>query len=323
MVAQDSIANPRSQSSIDCDDILLDAGTNEAEILVFRVGDQYYGVNVAKVREVHTIEQTTFLPRFPESVDGVIRVREAVVPAVDLHRYLWGESPEPNARDDRHLLLEFNNRLIAFRVCAVDRVHRVSWEAIHPVPHGLGFDVPMTGIFLLEDNIILVLDFESIGVKLGLSGGLNYSRQAASETDSQFTQCPLIVADDSALIRNMLRDALEQAGYENVQVCEDGQEAWECLQRIAEENTPESLHESLAALVTDVEMPRMDGFRLTKEIREHPILKDLPVILFSSLVSKDNEKKGRQVGATAQISKPKYDELSSTLVSVLESVISQ
>lgn len=321
MSAQNSLAHSGPRPPMDSDDILLDAGTNEVEILVFRVGEQYYGVNVAKVREVHTVEQTTFLPRFPDSVDGVIGIREAVVPAVDLYRYLWGAATKADHAKDRHLLLEFNNRLIAFRVGAVDRVHRISWQEIHPVPRGLGADVPMTGIFLLEDNIILVLDFESIGVKLGLSGGLNYAQETTPRADSPVTKCPLVVADDSALIRNMLHDALAQAGYENVRICEDGQGAWDYLQQIAEENTAESLPESLAALVTDVEMPRMDGFRLTKQIREHPVLKDLPVILFSSLVSKDNEKKGKQVGVTAQISKPKYNELSSTLLNVLAEVI--
>lgn len=320
MIAQESIVSPRAKASPHSDDILLDAGTNEVEILVFGVGEQRYGVNVAKVREVHTIERTTYLPRFPEAVNGVIRIRDAVVPTVDLHQYLWGTCHSGDRCQERHLLLEFNDRLIAFRVGAVDRVHRVSWQAILPVPRGLGLDVPMTGMMLLDEGIIMILDFESIGVKLGLSGGMQYSQEASAQASREVAQCPLIVADDSAVIRGMLYDALSEAGYEQVAIFQDGQEAWEYLQEAAQQNTADSIRQSLGAVVTDVEMPRMDGFRLTKQIRAHEVLKDIPVVLFSSLVSGDNEKKGKQVGATAQISKPKYHELSSTLLKVLREV---
>ena len=118
----------------------------------------------------------------------------------------------------------------------------------------------------------------------------------------------------------MMEAALGQAGYEDVRIFTDGQEAWDYLQEVAQQNTSDSIRQSVSAIITDVEMPRMDGFSLTKHIREEQVLKDLPVILFSSLVSKDNEKKGRQVGATAQISKPKWEELSSTLLDVLGEV---
>lgn len=300
--------------------ILLDAGTNEVEMLVFRVGQQYCGVNVAKVREVHTVKDTTFLPHYPASVNGVIRVRDAIVPTVDLTAYLWGSMQSGEQTDERHLLLEFNNRLIAFRVEAVDRVHRVSWQDILPAPQGLGKDAPLTGIVLIEGKIITLLDFESIAAELELSGGTQVSKDSTVAATTGATQCPVVFADDSALIRRMMEAALGQAGYENVQIFTDGQEAWDYLQAIARQNTPESISQSVSAIITDVEMPRMDGFSLTKRIREDQVLKDLPVILFSSLVSKDNEKKGRQVGATAQISKPKWEELASTLLAVLVEV---
>ena len=127
MATPNSTMLSASRSSADSPGILLDAGTNEVEILTFQVGEQHCGVNVAKVREVHMIEHTTFLPQFPESVDGVISVRGAVVPAVDLHKHLWGSRQKGVQADGRHLLLEFNGQLIAFRVEAVDRVYRMSW----------------------------------------------------------------------------------------------------------------------------------------------------------------------------------------------------
>ena len=321
MVSSDSTVLPASKSSADPQGILLDAGTNEVEILVFTVGEQDCGVNVAKVREVHMVEQTTFLPQYLDSVEGVIRVRSSVVPAVDLHRYLWGSSQEGSQADQRHLLLEFNGQLIAFRVGAVDQVHRMSWKRVLPVPQGLGTDVPATGIVLLKDKIITLLDFESIGAMLGISGGTQFSRNSTTGKSAVTTQCPLVFADDSPMIRRMMKSALGQAGYEDVRIFTDGQEAWDYLQEVARRNTSDSIRQSLSAIITDVEMPRMDGFSLTKHIRQDQVLKDLPVILFSSLVSKDNEKKGRQVGATAQISKPNWDELSDTLMEVLGQVL--
>jgi two-component system chemotaxis response regulator CheV len=308
-----------SASAID-PGILLEAGTNEVEILVFQVGSQLCGVNVAKVREARTLEQVTFLPRFPDAVDGVVRVRETVVPAVDLQKYLWGITESGSQGDERHLLLEFNDRQIAFRVQAIDRVHRVSWKDISPMPKGAGTDAPVTGIVLLGGKIVTLLDFELIGAKLGISGSTEVS-DTLTTAPAAAIRYPLVFADDSALIRRMMEDALRQAGYEEIHVFSDGQEAWDYLDGIAAANSPDSVRSEVAGIITDVEMPRRDGFNLTKRIRENPVLKDLPVILFSSLVSKDNQKKGQQVGATAQVSKPKWDELSATLLDVLGQVI--
>ncbi len=311
----------RSQMSGIDSGILLEAGTNEVEILLFQVGKQLCGVNVAKVREARKLEQVTFLPNFPDAIDGVVRVRDTVVPAVDLEKYLWGTTERGDQANERHLLLEFNDRLIAFRVQAIDRVHRVSWKDIKPMPQGTGNNAPVTGILVLGGRIVTLLDFESIGANLGISGSTHISGELTSVAASNTTRCPLVFADDSALIRRMMEDALHQAGYEDVRAFADGQEAWDYLCEVAKANTANSVRQTVAGIITDVEMPRMDGFSLTKRIREDPVLKDLPVILFSSLVSRDNEKKGQQVGATAQVSKPKWEELSSTLVEVLGEVM--
>ncbi len=314
------MTNASSRTSAVDTGILLEAGTNELEVLVFAVGGERYAVNVAKVREARTLEHTTFLPRFPASVDGMVRVRDTVVPAVDLHKCLWGSALPETCVDARHLLLEFNNQLIAFRVEAVDRVHRVSWKEILPLPSGTGQDVPVTGLVLLEGKIVILLDFESIGAKLGISGSVTVSQHLA-EAPPKAIPHRLVFADDSALIRRMMHETLKHAGYDDIRICVDGQEAWDYMQQLAREHTAESVRESVAAVITDIEMPRMDGFSLTKNIRHDPVLKDLPVILFSSLVSRDNEKKGKQVGATAQVSKPKWDDLSSTLVEALGRVV--
>lgn len=310
-----------SKSSAVDTGILLEAGTNEVEILVFDVGDERCGVNVAKVREARPLEQVTFLPESADCVEGVVRVRDEVVPAVDLCRFLWGKSAETQAASERHLLLEFNNRMSAFRVQRIDRVHRVSWKSIIPMPHCSSDTVPVTGLVLIDGRIVTLLDFETIGARLGVSGSTEVTGELTSAAESETVCHRLVFADDSALIRRMMADALQQAGYQDLQIFSDGQEAWDYLRQTAAEHTPESIRQAVSCVITDIEMPRMDGFNLTKQIRENAVLKDLPVILFSSLVSKDNEKKGKQVGATAQVSKPKWDELSATLLNVLGQVM--
>ena len=143
---------------------------------------------------------------------------------------------------------------------------------------------------------------------------------AATKATSR-AECPLVYADDSQLIRKMVGAALTQAGYINLRGFSDGQEAWEYLAALAENTAADQIAQKVGAVVSDIEMPRMDGFSLTRRIRDNPVLKDLPVILFSSLISKDNEKKGVQVGATAQISKPKWEDLTATLTEVLGEIV--
>lgn len=160
----------------------------------------------------------------------------------------------------------------------------------------------------------------AIGGVLGINGIPRETAGNGSTPSAPAACAPIVFADDSPLIRRMLDDALSQAGYEDRRGFSDGQEVWEYLEELARSRSPATIREVVASIVSDVEMPRMDGLTLTRRIRENPVLRDLPVVLFSSLISKDNEKKGRQVGATAQISKPRWEELTATLVDVLGQV---
>lgn len=301
--------------------VLLEAGTNEVEILVFRVGSQRCGVNVAKVREVRNVEQTTYLPNYPQAVNGVLRIRELVVPLVDLQAHLWDHASRETSDTERDLLLEFNNRMVAFRVQEVERIFRVSWKDLIPLPECPGLTAPVTGVLLLSGSIVAMLDFESIGTMLGVNGDAQAFMDGRRTKHVSKSDCPIVYADDSQLIRRMLQDALTQAGYQNIRGFSDGQEAWDFLAGLADGSSPEAIEQQVRCVVSDIEMPRMDGLSLTRRIRENPGLKDLPVVLFSSLISKDNEKKGRQVGATAQVSKPKWEDLTQTLTDVLQQVL--
>ncbi len=299
--------------------ILLEAGTNEVEILVFKVADRLCGVNVAKVREIRNSQPATFLPHSPSAVEGVVRIRDLVVPLVNLRKALW-EDDTPSSDPETHLFLEFNNQMVAFKVQDIDRIYRVSWQNFTQLPHCPGLNAPVTGIILIDKKIVTILDFEALGSVLGINGQVPASLQTPGDRPEPHRP-RIIYADDSLMIRQMIDDSLGQAGYHDCQGFADGQEAWEYLCSVATEHSEESISHFIGGIISDVEMPRMDGFTLTRKIREHPVLKKLPVVLFSSLISKDNVKKGEQVGATAQVSKPRWEELTQTLLNALDQVV--
>ncbi len=301
--------------------ILLEAGTNELEILIIKVAGGSFGVNVAKVREVLETPRPTHLPQCHPAVEGSVPIRGSVVQLVNLTKFLNGDCeaarPKP---DDKMLIMEFNQQTIAFRVHGVDTIVRTSWADVQPMPQMEDLKAPVTSIVPLEDRLILMLDFEAIGLTVGMEGqtleelGDEYADAAPAE---QILHGPVVFAEDSAMTHKMLERELELAGCPSFHGFHDGRAAWEFLCRLADDCTPENVHERICGVISDVEMPRMDGLTLTRNIREHQVLGNVPVVLFSSIVSRDNEKKGRQVGADAQIAKGNYRELVQTLADTI------
>jgi two-component system chemotaxis response regulator CheV len=161
-----------------------------------------------------------------------------------------------------------------------------------------GAQAPVTSIVLLKERMLLMLDFESIAAQMGIVAVQHQKVRNPSERAS-IHQLPIVFAEDSRMIREMINDELTAAGFTNLLGFADGQQAWEYLSRICADATEDNIREKVAGIITDVEMPRVDGFSLTRRVREHKLLKQTPVVLFSSLVSRDNEKKGKQVGANA------------------------
>ena len=290
--------------------ILLEAGTNEAEVLAFRVCGARFGVNVAKVREVVPLERLTPIPHSHPAIDGLAEVREMVIPLINLRKFLFDDG-QCRAADgtENLLLLEFNNIHTAFRVEEVERIYRVSWKDTRPVPR-LGENAcPVTSVLRQKEGLLPMLDFESICATVGL-GGMSVDLDSISEDQAiAKADLPIVYADDSQLVRAMVKDSLHEAGFQQLKGFPDGQDAWEYLSELASNSTAEDIREKVACIVTDVEMPRMDGLSLTKKIRQNSVLAGIPVVVFSSIATKDNQKKGLQVGASAQVSKAKYDEL--------------
>ena len=303
------MSTPKAISPVD-HGILLEAGTNEAEVLAFRVRGARFGVNVAKVREVVPLERLTTIPHSHPAIDGLAEVREMVIPLINLRQFLFNDD-ESRAADgtENLLLLEFNAIHTAFRVEEVERIYRVSWKDTLPVPQ-LGENAcPVTSVLRQKEGLLPMLDFESICAMVGL-GGMSVDLDAISKNQSiAKAELPIVYADDSQLVRSMVKDSLHEAGFTHLRGFPDGQDAWEYLSEVAENSTPENIGEKVACIVTDVEMPRMDGLSLTKKIRQNTALANVPVVVFSSIATKDNQKKGIQVGASAQVSKAKYDEL--------------
>ncbi len=313
--------------------ILLEAGTNELEIVEFFVDEKtytedgdmvhdgyrgYYGVNVAKVLEIIRMPKVTELPEVQHPcVLGAFNLRSQIIPLVDLAMWLGKEHVEKQ-EEPKTIVTEFNSVTTAFMVSGVNRIHRISWEEVEaPSPYVSKIsENTVIGVVRLEGRIVFLLDLEKIVAGLNPALGLFLS-EISDEWDLSKRRRAL-VADDSALIREMLRDLLEKANFE-VTVCNHGAEAWDRLKEFKERSEAEArpLTDYVQVVVSDIEMPMMDGHNLTKQIKDDPVLKQLPVLLFSSLITERLRHKGDAVGADDQISKPEVTQLATRALSLI------
>lgn len=300
-------------------DILLDAGTNEVEVLVFSLEGGDYGVNVAKVREVIRGVTPTETPRMHGSVLGMFNSRGTLVPLVDLKKHLGlGVVDASKLGDQRIIITEFNGVRVGFIVDSVEQIHRVSWGQIKEAPslHDLGGRAASgqvsstTGVLKMADakresgeRLVLMVDFESVSDAIAMQDRLHVESVDNPDGVDRASK-RVIVAEDSPFMRQVLQRVLTASGYTGLEVYANGQAAWERLEASLTDGS-----KAVDALISDIEMPQMDGLHLTKRVKDHPQLRHLPVVLFSSLVSADNIKKGRQVGATIQVPKPELSQM--------------
>ena len=286
--------------------ILLESGTNELEIVEFLIGDNRFAINVIKVKEIiHPIAPTK-VPHAHPYIEGIIELRGEVLPLIDLAKAL-GFGPSQNPAQDKYIVAQFNQQKVVFHVHNVTQIHRISWKQIEkPSQMYQGLESQIIGVVKLNGNMILLLDFEKIVVDINPQSGINVDRvKKLGKRDRSNKK--LIVAEDSPLLRKLLHDTLAEAGYVYVEFFENGEDALHYLQSIVQKGKP--VESEVQLVITDIEMPQMDGHHLTKRIREHDKLKHLPVVIFSSLITDDLRHKGERVGATAQVSKPEIAEL--------------
>lgn len=296
-------------------DILLESGTNELEVLVFKLADYTFGINVAKVREILPSAPITSLAQTHPSVLGVMKLREMVVPVVSLRRHLQVPEIEPSG-DQTLILADFNAQQTAFVVDRVERIHRLSWEQILAVPAISSLShSPVTAVARLGERLVIMLDFEMIVDQVTQQ---NFRTAAIANPQGLARgELRVLVVDDSATVRAVITDTLLASGYSQVRTFSNGHEAWTWL--AGEAAAGRDLASIADLLISDVEMPQVDGLHLTKLVKSHPQLQALPVLLYSSIVTPDNLKKGQAVGADAQIAKPNVHQV----VEVADGLIAQ
>jgi two-component system, chemotaxis family, chemotaxis protein CheV len=296
-------------------EILLESGTNEIEIMEFTINGELYGINVAKVREIMMSEKVKKVPQVHPAVEGIFKPRDILLTVVDLPQYLTGEARE-KAEKDLFIVTNFNKMHIAFRVNSVEGIYRLSWKDIQKPDNTIsrGDESVVTGIAQCNKELVTILDFEKIVADITLEVGIT-PEEIEKLGKRRESQCPIIFAEDSVLLSKIIEDSLKKAGYINLRRFNNGQEAWDFLSAIDNE---EEMNEKVGLIITDIEMPQMDGHRLTKLVKTDVLLKSIPLIIFSSLINPEMEIKGKRLGADEQLSKPEIKHLVEVIDDLLE-----
>ena len=284
--------------------ILLENGTNELEVLEFKLDGNAYGINVAKIKEIINYQEVTPVPNAHPSVEGIFMPRDTMITAIDLKNCLQRGVSEPGGL---FIVTNFNKLDIAFHVDSVVGIHRVSWrEIIKPgTTISTSEDGVSTGIIKFDDRLIIILDFEKIVTDINPETGLKVA-DIEELGERHRIDVPILIAEDSPLLNKLIVDSLHKAGYVNLIHTANGQQAYDVIQECKREGT---LKEHVQCIITDIEMPIMDGHRLTKLVKSDDETKSIPIVIFSSLVNDDMKRKGEALGANAQLSKPEIGNL--------------
>lgn len=291
--------------------ILLESGTNEFEIIEFFVGNVFYGINVAKVREIINLVPVTKMPNAHPCIDGIFALRGKIMPLLNLKKYLRKESSFDCGDDgdggSKIIVAEMNSCFIGFKVDDVSRIHRISWTQMEPVPTISDTEL-VVGVVKMEDRLVILLDFEKILSEINpdISKKLTTVPDSTQELVDARKQKTILIAEDSYMLRDLLLKTLGSAGYHTISA-ENGQIAWDKIKKLTEDGSV--LTDKIQMLITDIEMPQMDGHHLIRKIKEDPALQDLPIIIFSSLINDEMRRKGEALGAYAQITKPEIEQL--------------
>ncbi|WP_427138455.1 chemotaxis protein [Psychrobacillus psychrodurans] len=286
--------------------ILLESGTNELEIVEFQVGQNKFGINVIKVKEIIQPIEITFIPHAHPHVEGIVQLRGEVLPVVSMNRVL-GIPVQNKSDQEKFIVAEFNKQRVVFHVDNVTQIHRISWDQIEkPSDIYQGASSHVIGVIKRLEEMILLIDFEKIIVDINPESGISVE-SVKKLGKRERSDKKIVIAEDSPLLRKLLHDTLIEAGYANLEFFENGLDAINYLEQLT--SVTSDISEHVQIVVTDIEMPQMDGHALTKKIKEHKNLSKLPVLIFSSLITDDLRHKGDQVGAEDQISKPEIAEL--------------
>ncbi|OHD84605.1 chemotaxis protein [Sulfuricurvum sp. RIFCSPLOWO2_12_FULL_43_24] len=289
---------------------ILKVGTNEMELVDFRIfkreGDEIYegiyGVNVSKVREIIRFPKLTELPGTPPFIEGIFDLRGVVIPVVNLATWMGVEAPEEMAHESRVIITEFNNILIGFVVHEAKRIRRINWKDIEPasfISSSGGLDgSKITGVTRIEDDgVLLILDLEGVVQELGL---YQPSRGKLEEGKDRFSGHVLLL-DDSATARRIIKEALEQMGFDVIEAT-DGQQGLKILEDLYHAYG-DNISSKLRLIASDIEMPLMDGFHFAANVKSDERFKMIPIVFNSSISDHFSEMRGREAGGEAYLVK--------------------
>lgn len=292
------------------DENVLKVGSNEMELVDFRIlkqedGKVYegiYGVNVAKVREIIKIPKLTELPGVPEYIEGIFDLRGVVIPVVNLARWMHINEPDMASLKPRVIIAEFSDILIGFIVHEAKRIRRISWSDIEPASFATGAGAldksQITGVTRIEnDEVLLILDLESVVQELGIYQPKVGNKQGQIEKIDGMA----LILDDSAIARKLVKDALTQMGMKVIEAC-DGVEGLEKLSDLYE-SYGNKLASELRIIISDVEMPKMDGFHFAANIKDDARFSNIPIVFNSSISDHFSEIRGKEAGGEAYLTK--------------------
>ncbi|MGR5133150.1 chemotaxis protein CheV [Vibrio alfacsensis] len=291
-------------------------GQNRLELLTFRLmGRQRYGINVFKVKEVLQCPKLTLLPNLHPLVKGVAHIRGHTVSVIDLSLAIGGR-PTTDIDKCFVVIAEFNRTIQAFLVSSVERIINMHWEAILPPPDGAGKAHYLTAVTNIDNELVEILDVEKILAEIAPvdeTMDSTIGEEIAQAEQAKPIVRRILIADDSTVARKQVERAISSIGFEVISV-KDGKEAYNKLLEMAQEG---SIYDQISLVISDIEMPEMDGYTLTAEIRRNADLKNLYVILHSSLSGVFNQAMVERVGANSFIAKFNPDELGNAVKSAL------
>lgn len=292
-------------------EILLETGTNEMEILTVSIDGQFFGINVAKVQSIEQFDpqRVTALPQAPPELLGMLLYRDTTIPLIDLAAILEKEQPDGLEREIS-VITEFNNHVSSFKVHGVENISRISWEDFIPLNSMLGANAFVTGTVNLEGCEIPVLDLEHILAELFPNLVLETVTEETLQNRAAVDhgQLHIVFAEDSTTIRKGVVSVLKKVGFEKITEFENGLQAYDFIKNTENHENGNDPH-AILALVTDIEMPRMDGLTLCRKLKQDERLRKIPIVIFSSLINDQMIEKCKTVGADHYVSKPEVNKL--------------
>jgi len=281
----------------------------------FTMAGNSFGINVAKVREIMRRCPITPMTKSHPYIEGVFKPRGTIITVIDLPGYMELDECE-NSDKDMFMLTNFDNVSAAFHVHTVEAMHRIKWSDVEKPSNIIygGKDSVITGTTKIGDKIITIIDFEKVLFDINPETGLQLS-EITMMGDRERSEKPMVIVEDSVFLKKMILQALEMAGYTNINSFDNGQDAWEYLEAIRGECLDKiiPIEKKVSIIITDIEMPRMDGHHLTKLVKSDDVLSKIPILVFSSLIDEAQKTQGENIGVDAHLSKPQIGNLVSTI----------